>query len=536
MVPGSRSRRHAGWPANAAGSRPGARSALPLPPIRLVALILAVGLSLALSGCQRTPAPSQPNVLWIVWDTVRADRLSLYGHERATTPFLARWSRQARVFDDCSSIASTTVPSHASMFTNLLPHQHGASNVEPRLADELETLPEIFRRHGWQTCLYSENPYISRESGFAQGFDTVFVPWDRQLQPRAAALLEEKIPPAFRNPQLGNRLRESGISHWALSAAGALGEEVVLGWLQRRDPGRPFFVFMNYMEAHAPVITPERYRRQMMSESEVRRSYAMNVTPLSIWMHTFELDSFAADELEIIGRTYDAALLELDSLLESLMRQLESRGLLENTIVAVVADHGEHLGQHHHLLDHQYSVYEPLLRVPLVLHYPPKVPAGRESRPVSNLDLYPTLLSLASIESPSVPGALSVSLLEPRSERSRYASYLAVPTAPFEMVRRQVPGFDPARYVRALRAIERDRKKLIYASDQRHELYDLAVDPHETRNIFSREPELAAALTDSLRQMLERTRRPAAARSAGAPFSEQQKELLKSLGYTGTDD
>ena len=510
-------------------------------------LVLARGLVLAFvlvtaaivagaAGCQKASTSERPNVLWIVWDTVRADRLSLHGHARATTPFLARWSREARVFDNCSSVASTTVPAHASMFTNLMPHQHGASNVEPQLREEFETLPEIFQRHGWQTCLYSENPYISRESGFGQGFDTVFVPWDRNLQPRAAAILEEKIPPAFRNPRLGSRLRETGISQWALSAVGSLGETVVLDWLARRDFGRPFFVFLNYMEAHAPVIAPARFRERMMTPEQVRRSYVMNVTPLSIWMHTFGLAPYGPEELEIIGRTYDAALLELDTLLESLLTALEKQGLLDNTIVVVTSDHGEHLGLHHPLLDHQYSVYEPLLDVPLVLFYPPKVPPGRERRPVMNLDLHPTLLELARITTAPDSTSLSVSLLAPRAARPRFAAYLAVPPAPCAMVRPQVPAVVPAPYIRALRAVERNGRKLIYASDHQHELYDLRVDPHETENLISREPDLAAALTATLRRMLA----PPGGRGPGpaeaTTWSDQQKELLKSLGYTGTED
>lgn len=502
----------------------------------LALVLVATSMVAGAAGCRETSPPERPNVLWIVWDTVRADRLSLHGHARATTPFLARWSREARVFDNCSSVASTTVPAHASMFTNLMPHQHGASNVEPRLREEFETLPELFQRHGWQTCLYSENPYISRESGFGQGFDTLFVPWDQDLQPRAAAILEEKIPPSFRNPRLGSRLRESGISQWALSAVGSLGETVVLEWLEKRDRSRPFFVFLNYMEAHAPVITPARFREQMMSPEQVRRSYFMNVTPLSIWMHTFDLAPYSPEDLEIIGRTYDAALLELDTLLESLLTALEKQGLLENTIVIVTSDHGEHLGLHHPLLDHQYSVYEPLLEVPLVLFYPRKIQPGRESRPVMNLDLHPTLLELAGITTAPDSTSLSVSLLTPRDARSRFASYLAVPTAPFEMVRSQAPEFDPDPYIRALRAVERNGKKLIYASNHQHELYDLRVDPHETENLISREPDLAEALTDTLRRMLARSdgRGPGAA--APTPWSDQQKELLKSLGYTGTED
>ncbi len=97
-------------------------------------------------------------MLWIVWDTVRADRLSLYGAERKTTPFLDSWAADARVFEDCTSTANETVASHASMFTGYLPSEHGANALGRYLADEFTTTVEIFGGAGYRTYLYSSNP------------------------------------------------------------------------------------------------------------------------------------------------------------------------------------------------------------------------------------------------------------------------------------------------------------------------------------------------------------------------------------------
>ena len=480
----------------------------------------------------------RPNVLWILWDTVRSDRMSLYGHSRSTTPFLEEWSRGARVFEDCLSIASTTVPAHASMLTGLLPRQHRADNVRVFLTEELETLPETLRRAGYQTCLYSENPLISAETGFGQGFDVAFHPWDETLRGRAAAILEGKIPARYRNPDLARLLREQGVSTWALSACGSLGEEAVLGWLGRRDPERPFFVFMNYMEAHAPVITPERWRERVMGPVEVARSYQMGVNRRSIWLHSFRLAPFSPADLEIIGRTYDAAVLELDDLLRSLLERLRAAGLLEHTVVVVVSDHGEHLGEHH-LLDHQYSLYQELLRVPLILHFPEQVEPGRESRPVMNSDLYPTLLELAGLEPPALalpslaPGAApqALSLLAPLPERVRYASFPSVPTPPFDEVRQLHPEFDPTPYVRALDAVQLGGLKLIWSSDGRHELYDLAQDPGEARNLHGARPGEAAALTETLSAILSSPSPLATSPLPAVALTSEQREILRWLGY-----
>ena len=137
----------------------------------------AAGCALLASGCDSAPQTpqtphSKPNIIWIIWDTVRADRLSLYGYGRKTTPFLDEWARGARVFDNCVTPASTTVPSHASMFTGLLPLQHGASNTRRWLDDRYVTVAERLRDAGYATFAYTENPFITSRHNFTQGFGT----------------------------------------------------------------------------------------------------------------------------------------------------------------------------------------------------------------------------------------------------------------------------------------------------------------------------------------------------------------------------
>jgi arylsulfatase A-like enzyme len=473
-------------------------------------------------------------VLWVLWDTTRADRFSLYGHTRPTTPFLDRWAKQARVFENCLSISNTTVPSHASMFTNLLPPEHGADNTYCLLRDEHETLAEIFRKGGYQTFLYSENPLIASETGFGQGFDRVVNPWSDEYRDRAAEILENKIPRPVRSPELGARLRTPGITHWALSPCGLLGETALTDWLARRDRQRPYFAFLNYMEAHATVITPASYRARMMNQEDVIRSYTMNVTPAAMWQYTFRIADYSADDLRIIGGTYDAALLELDDLFKGIITALQKSGDLENTIIVLASDHGENLGEHH-LLGHEFFLYDPVLHIPLVLFYPPAVPSGRETRPVVNMDLFPTLLELANLEAPERPRPASRSLLDPVPRRTRVAYLRTPPEPPFEEARRADPQFDPTPYRRTLLAISEDPHKLIVGTDGGQALYDLREDPAESRDLFPQRPELGQRLMDDLRQFV--AGRTAARFPVGAPqLTEAQKEVLRSLGYVGIAD
>lgn len=222
-------------------------------------------------------------MLWIVWDTVRADRLSLYGHPKPTSPFLEEWSKSARVWERCVSVSCWTVPAHASMFTGRLPSEHGASNRHPRLQEGLTTLPEILQSHGFQTYLFSGNPHIGSDHNFQQGFDVEEHPWDPQYRMQAFQLLQSKIDPEDQSSELPELFQQRENLAWAIRASGTLANQGVLQWLDARDPTRPFFAFLNYMEAHRPLLPPRDYRRRFMSEEQVTRSYAVDRSYDSMW-------------------------------------------------------------------------------------------------------------------------------------------------------------------------------------------------------------------------------------------------------------
>ena len=226
---------------------------------RAFAASLSVLVALIATGCNDEAQRRPPNVLWIVWDTVRADHLGLYGHPRDTTPNLDRWAAGARVFEDCLSTAGYTVPSHASMFTGLLPSEHCTNNDQRRLDERFSTIAELLGTAGYRTYLYSANPHISQGGNFDQGFDRADHPWTPALRDRATRIVRNKLAAEDRSSELGETLRRvesgelSGMSVWNMKATGALAEEAILAWLGSTDAERPFFVFANYMEAHRPL-------------------------------------------------------------------------------------------------------------------------------------------------------------------------------------------------------------------------------------------------------------------------------------------
>jgi len=484
------------------------------------------------SSPEDEPVVRRPNILWIVWDTVRADRLGLYGYEKDTTPYLDEWAHGARVFDDCLSAGSSTVPSHGSMFTAELPTRHGAREGHLWLDDRHETIAELLGEKGdYQTYLWSANPHISKAENFTQGFDVEEHPWDPAWQQRAYEIVTEKLK-GDRSSELSARFQQQQIGPWAIKAAGELAEEGLTDWLAKRDRSRPYFAFLNYMEAHRPLLPPRKYRERMMTPRDVERSYTIDRSWVPLWSYDFGLHEYSEDELRVMAGTYDAALAELDDLFRSLIEALRASGDLEDTIVVLTADHGEHLGEHH-LLDHQYSLYQDLIHVPLVLRAEGVVEPGRDSRPVSGVDLYPTLLELAGVEAPSGLHTSAVSLLEPLATRRRVAEVPAVFSEPFPIIRQVYPEFDPTPFERRLRTLVQGRHKLIWGEDGRHELYDLALDPGELANLVGTGTEVEERMLAELERIGRALDETAVKSDGQRELSAEMIELLGPLGYVG---
>lgn len=502
------------------------------PFLTLLAALLPLA---ALTGCAEPPPP--PNVLWIVWDTVRADHLGLYGYPRPTTPFLDAWARQARVFDDCVSPGTITLTSHGSLFTGLQPSEHGADNGRRRLDDRHVTFAEHLKASGYRTFLWSANPHISADANFDQGFDLSLHPWSERYRERARQVVRDKIADEDESSELPPRVVKPQAGKWDIKASGVLAREALAEWLAAATPDAaggdapaPYFAFLNYMEAHRPRIPPEKYRQRMMSADDIARSYRIDQSWDAIWSYSFGLSEYTTDELRIMTATYDAAIAELDELLRDLITSLEASGALDNTVVVLTSDHGEHLGEHH-LLDHQYSVYDPLARVPLVLYDPRRITAGREARPVMSHDLFPTLLELSGVDLGANPPARGVSLLGPRDRRPRLTEYLTPFRTAFRSTAKLYPDWDSEPWNVELRALTLDRRKLIRGSNGSVELYDLEADPAESKNLAASAGADAERLGGVLDRQLAALTPWTGQDSQPPQFSPEHLRRLQALGY-----
>jgi arylsulfatase A-like enzyme len=202
----------------------------------------------------------------------------------------------------------------------------------------------------------------------------------------------------------------------------------------------------------------------------------------------------------------------------------------------LTADHGEHLGEHH-MLDHQYALYRPLINVPLVIHYPERFEAGRDASPVMNFDLFPTVLELAGVDSSLGEGQASVaqSLLNAAPHRRRMSQYPEVFTEPFRAVQKKHPDWDPTLWNSRLYALQEGKFKIICGKASGPELYDVDVDPGEVRNSASGDPARTESMSEALHEFLASTHAYEPADADPVEMAPEHRERLEALGYVISD-
>jgi arylsulfatase A-like enzyme len=241
----------------------------------------------------------------------------------------------------------------------------------------------------------------------------------------------------------------------------------------------------------------------------------------------------APRELERLRGTANAAVLELDLMFADLWQSLEERGLAESTVVILTADHGEHLGEHH-LLDHQYSLSQTLIRVPLVIRFAPRFEPGRDARPVMSLDLFPTLLELAGVEVLAVGAGVARSLLAPAPRRVRLADYSKPFARPLESARKARAEHDVARFERGQLALIDSPWKCVQEIGGSARLYDLSNDPGELRDVAVEQLEVLERMQTGLGALL-RAAQPVGRPGELKPLSAERLQRLRELGDAGDD-
>ncbi|HJL19150.1 MAG TPA: sulfatase [Sandaracinaceae bacterium LLY-WYZ-13_1] len=423
------------------------------------------------------------HVLVYLIDTLRADRLRAYAPDtRVRTPGFGRFARSASVFDRARAQENWTKPSVATLLSSLMPWEHTAFSDASAIPRSVRLLPEMLHDRGFATAGFVANGYVSNRFGFRRGWDT----WR-------------------------NYIRERRRTRGEVLAADAL------AWLDERPSEQPFFLYVHAIDPHVPYRAPDDFVA-LYDDTPYRGpvDFSRDAALLE-HVKTGQIRLNARDRARLAA-LYDAEVSYQDTQLAALLAGLERRGLAEDTMVVVTADHGEELFDHGSV-GHGHSLYEELIHVPLAIRVPGLDAPRRVEGAVGLVDVAPTILD--ALGEP-IPDELSGRSLLP-------------------MLRghgRTAPPVSVAGFMEHWRSVATGRYKLVARSRGRYALFDLADDPGEQHDLADERPMTVAYLRGLLGLRLAEARGSAHRarrrhRASEATIDDELEAQLRALGYVG---
>jgi len=444
-------------------------------------------------GCHKAPGPSpspppslspRPNVLLITIDTLRADHLGFFGYTRATSPALDRFGSTALAFDNAFTYWPKTRGSMVVLLTGTTPSTNGYSRSHPVLFPFNTTLASVLAKSGYTTAAIVDNSNIAAANGYSLGFGTYRQTW-----------LEE-----------------------GLKTEAARGEAITEGarGFLSHPPASPFFLWLHYVNPHAPYTPPPPFDKGFLDKEAEGGPVLPVVSDFHRGIHKEWAEAAPGHRnLGYFVAEYDGEIATSDHEVGEVLDALRASGVEDRTVVVVLSDHGESLGEHDYYFDHGEDVFRPCLRIPFFLRVPGLSPTRRTDL-ASTLDLVPTILDAVKVSFP--PGLAGRSLLEPpEPHRHLFA----------QNDRDLAAGFD-------------ERFALVMTPEgtrERYALYDTVKDPGEITDVGSLHPEEFRVRRRELEEYLDRREREW---SQTLRLTEGQKlappearscEEMKALGY-----
>ena len=450
-----------------------------------------------------------PNILLITVDTLRADHLSSWGYHRATSPNVDRLAGEGVRFDQAQSQWPKTGPSFASMFTSTYPKDNGiVRQIGTPIPCSFTMLAEVLQRAGYGTHAVVANGAVGSHLFFDQGFETFLESW--------------KLPPSDAEADPNGA---ENMTRLALAAAA------------RMDTARPWFLWVHYLDPHAPYRPPGAFQERFQDDAFFDGTEKVAVSN----RYKQELAAIGKSQvvdgekrLDFYVARYDAEISYVDQEIGRLLTGLGERKLLAETLTAFTSDHGESLGEHGYYFNHGRFGFQTCLHVPLILHWPGRLKPAVDRAPVQLLNLAPTLLAAAGVALPEGRWAQGKSLW-PR---------IANPETATEAISFSEAGTSSNR---SWIKIARDRRFALHFVPSKREqgwiggagkpwaLFDLTADPGETKNVADLFPEDVARLQEAFGKWW---RAPTfdcdtdeATCNESRAMDEATAELLKSLGY-----
>jgi arylsulfatase A-like enzyme len=449
-------------------------------------LAVLLVLAAAYIAWQRTrPAPERPspdwNLLVILLDTVRVDRLGCYGNPIDLTPEIDRFAAQAVRFENAFAHAPWTLPSVASLYTSRHPEQHGAGG---RLGDfrslreDVTTLAEVYAAGGYQTAAVVNVMFLTEKFGLSRGFEVVNATVSRT----------------------NLRMRRAGPT-----------TDIALQWLDTTR-GQPFFLLVHYFDPHLIYDPPEPYRSRYADPRDAASGDYLFGTSDDVIEFRNRQKTLDYETITRLAKLYMGEVAYVDQEVGRLLAGVAQRGLDSTTVVVLTADHGEEFGDHGNF-EHGHSFYDELLHIPLLIRTPETEPRTVATT-VGQIDVAPTLCDLMGFLQPaSFTGRSFAGLLQGAAEPDRQI------LAQGNM------------WLKGGCAWRKDGFKLIRSTAKRgYQLFDVRRDPRELEDLAHTDTERCAAMIRDL----ELIRQGLAAESGAgkAPrLSEEDRRRLRSLGY-----
>jgi len=460
-------------------------------------------------------APSQiKGVVFILIDTLRADHVSCLDASNVRTPRIDRLARQGVLFAQAISQAPWTCPSLGSIMTSQYPSVHGAGEAKQALTSSLPTLGEILSRARWHTAAFVTNDLLAPGVGFSRGFQRYEM--RPRLRPRAWTGSAREIRLAW--PLRMFALPDEGIHHDCAACIDRPAVERTTRWLRTRASA-PFFLWLHLMAVHDYAD----YYAVRLDAGRQPKPIIPNVpfTGPPSALRAIPAEKAVDDlSLEELHTRYKRNIVFDDALLGVLFDTLRELGIFDQTLVILTADHGEEF-EEHGTRQHGHTLYDELLRVPLILSCPSALPKGiRITQQVRLIDLLPTILDVAGVSTnASFCGKSMLSLLRRRNQEER-------------------PAFSEFDFDHKFESVRTESYKLItHLADQSFELYDLAHDPGEHLNIAAGSPRVLASMRElyvGWRTAVRSGR--GAVQPSRAQIDDDLKARMEALGYVVGED
>jgi arylsulfatase A-like enzyme len=488
--------------------------------VGFAALILAGSLSVA--GCG---GESHPNVLLISVDMLRADHVSCFGYAKPTSPNMDALAKEGVAFEKNFASSSWTLPSHAAIFTSLPDSLHGCTDTDRSLDPSAVTLAERFQAQGYETAGFFSGAYLHPAFGLGQGFE-------RYVDCTGYASMTTGKP----TPEWAMDKDVMQASHHDVTGERTFA--AFQGWLGQHSK-KPFFAFVHLWDVHFDFTPPPPY------DTKFDPGYTGPVDGKDFFFDNERYKpGMDPKDFQHLLALYDGEIAWTDSIIGRIRAELEKKGLLENTVIALTSDHGTEFFEHGKK-GHRMTLYDEVLRTPLVLRYPKTVPQGRRVTELSRgIDLGPTLLEIAGFPVPQdVYGQslLSTFAAPSTAPSPTGAAGGAARTAP-RVVGRAVSELESVG--QHLRAVRTQRWKLIdHIGTEEHVYFDLQQDAGEQRPLTDFDSDLGKKAVTGYEDEVATLNAfagthpvPAARGAVPSQPPEEVLRRLKELGYVGDEN